>query len=360
MNIRSCFAAGAALILWASAAQAAFHLFRVDSLYSNADGSVQFVVLREATGSNGENMWAGNTLRATPTGGAARVFSFPQDLPGAATANRRVLVATPGFAALGIVTPDYVMPANFLPITSGQVNYAGVNTLNYAALPTDGVNMLSSNGAVVQNVATNFAGVSASVVPAAAVPVATAIEYYNAALDHYFITHLAPEIAILDAGVTIKGWTRTSQSFSVYKAAGTDTSPVCRYYIPPDKGNSHFYGRGTVECDATGQKNPTFVNEDGQFFHVKLPVGGVCPAGTINVYRVFSNRPDANHRYMVDAHIRDLMVSEQHWAAEGDGPDLVVMCVPPPPAAVAPVPPPTTDPPVMDPPMDPPGYGGYP
>ncbi len=357
MNLRARLVAGVAFVLWASAAQAAFHLFRVDALYSNADGTVQFVVLRETTGSNGENLWAGNTLRATPTGGAQRVFSFAEDLPNGATANRRVLVATPGFAALGIVTPDYVMPAGFLPIPSGQVNYAGVSTLNYTALPTDGVNMLTSAGAVVQNVATNFAGASASVVPAPSVPTATAVEFYNAALDHYFITHLAPEIAILDAGVTIKGWTRTGQSFNVITAAGTDTSPVCRYYIPPDKGNSHFYGRGTTECVATGEKNPTFVNEDPQFFHVRLPVLGVCPAGTVNVYRVFSNRPDANHRYMTDPHIRDLMVSEQHWVAEGDGPDLVVMCVPPPPAAAAPIAPPTTNPPRDDPPDDPPGYG---
>jgi hypothetical protein len=39
-----------------------------------------------------------------------------------------------------------------------------------------------------------------------------------------------------------------------------------------------------------GQKNPTFVNEDPQFFFVILPVAGVCPSGTINVYRVFDNR----------------------------------------------------------------------
>jgi len=25
-----------------------------------------------------------------------------------------------------------------------------------------------------------------------------------------------------------------------------------------------------------------------------LPVAGACPAGTVQVYRVFSNRPDAN------------------------------------------------------------------
>jgi len=83
---------------------------------------------------------------------------------------------------------------------------------------------------------------------------------------------------------------------------------------------------------------------------VILPVAGVCPAGTINVYRVFDNRTDANHRYMIDAAIRDTMVSQRNWIAEGDGPNLVVMCVPPnPTAATTPAPP------------EPPGPGyGYP
>ena len=242
--------AGAALVLWASFAQAAFHLFRLEQLYSNADGSVQFVVLREASGSNGENFWAGNPLRATPAGGAAQQFNFPTNLPSSATANRRVLVATPGFAALGIVTPDYIMPANFLPIAAGQVNYAGVDQINYAALPTDGVNALSRSGAAVQNVATNFAGASASVVPAAAIPIATVVEFYHQGLDHYFITDRAPEIAILDTGVHT-GWARTTLEFNVYAAAGPGTSPVCRFRIPPEYGDSHFYGRGTTECDET-------------------------------------------------------------------------------------------------------------
>ena len=33
---------------------------------------------------------------------------------------------------------------------------------------------------------------------------------------------------------------------------------------------------------------------------VFLPTAGVCPAGTTQVHRVFSNRQDANHRYMTD------------------------------------------------------------
>jgi len=313
------------LALCAPAVEAAFHMFRIEQLYSNADGTVQFVVLRETSGSNGENQWSGRTLRMTRPSGTS-TFTFPGNLP-PDTSLRRVLVATPGFASLGLVTPDYVMPAGFLSITGGTLNYAGVHQVTYQSLPTDGTSALSSSGAIIPNVATNFAGASASI--SAAPAVATVVEFYNTALDHYFITDRTDEIAILDAGVTIKGWARTGQSFNVYVAAGSGTSPVCRFYIPPANGDSHFFGRGTTECDDTATKFPTFVNEDPQFFHVILPTLGVCPAGTIGVYRVFSNRLDANHRYMIDRAIRDQMVSGRHWLAEGDGPDLIVMCVPP-------------------------------
>ena len=159
------------------------------------------------------------------------------------------------------------------------------------------------------------------------VTLSTVVEYYNASLDHYFITWVPDEIANLDAGTVIKGWVRTTKSFNTYRLATTGTSPVCRYYIPPDKGNSHFFGRGTTECNATGQKNPTFVLEDPAFMQMFLPAAGVCPANTVQVYRVFTNRPDANHRYMTDKAVRAQMVAKG-WAAEGDGPDLVVMCAP--------------------------------
>jgi hypothetical protein len=162
--------------------------------------------------------------------------------------------------------------------------------------------------------------------PPAPAPAAV-VEYYNASLDHYFITWIADEIAKLDAGTTIKGWQRTGQGFGTHTAAQAGTSPVCRYYIPPALGDSHFFGRGTAECEATGKNNPSFILESTDFMHMYLPVAGVCPAGTVQVYRVFSNRPDANHRYLVDRTLRDQMAAKG-WVVEGDGPDAVVMCAP--------------------------------
>ncbi|MFO1304146.1 MAG: M36 family metallopeptidase [Burkholderiales bacterium] len=153
-----------------------------------------------------------------------------------------------------------------------------------------------------------------------------AIEYYNAGFDHYFITWVPAEIKNLDTGVA-KGWTRTGQSFNVYSDAPAGTAAVCRIYIPPGKGDGHFFGRDTNECAGTMSKNPTFILESPDFFHLVPPSAGTCASGTVPVYRVFSNRADANHRYTTSRATRDQMVAKG-WVAEGDGADIVVMCAP--------------------------------
>ena len=152
----------------------------------------------------------------------------------------------------------------------------------------------------------------------------TVVEFYNQSLDHYFITYVAAEIAKLDNG-TFVGWARTGQSFKAYSTTQSGTSAVCRIYIPPGKGDGHFFGRDQNECDGTMTKNPTFILESATFLYLYPPTLGNCAAGQVPVYRVFSNRADANHRYTTDRATRDLMVTK-NWIAEGDGPDIVVMC----------------------------------
>ena len=157
------------------------------------------------------------------------------------------------------------------------------------------------------------------------VPV-TLVEFHNASLDHYFITHAADEIAKLDNG-TLKGWARTGLSFKGFATSASGTSAICRIYIPPGKGDGHFFGRDTTECDGTIARNPTFILESSTFFYEYSPSLGTCGAGQVPVYRVFSNRADANHRYTIDRAVRDQMVTKG-WLAEGDGPDVVVTCAP--------------------------------
>jgi hypothetical protein len=154
------------LFVAASSALADFHLFRIDQLYSNADGTVQFVVITEAFGFNGENLWNGHTLTSAH-GGDTATLVFNKNLPSSTTAGRHVLVATQGFAALGLVTPDYVVANGFLHVDGGTLNYAGVDQVTYASLPTNGAMAIDRTGAPVQNKATNFAGQSAAVTVAA-------------------------------------------------------------------------------------------------------------------------------------------------------------------------------------------------
>jgi hypothetical protein len=161
--------------------------------------------------------------------------------------------------------------------------------------------------------------------PATAATVSV-IEFYNQSLDHYFITYVADEIAKLDNG-TFKGWTRTGLSFKAFGTVQSATSAVCRIYIPPGKGDGHFFGRDTNECDGTMTKHPDFILESSTFLYLFPPTLGNCAAATVPVYRVYSNRADANHRYTTSRTVREQMVAKG-WLAEGDGADIVVMCAP--------------------------------
>ena len=77
--IGTCLAAVATL--FAGTALATYHLFAVEQIYSNADGSVQFIVLHETDGLNGENLLKGKTLKVTHAG-VTKSFTFPNNLPG--------------------------------------------------------------------------------------------------------------------------------------------------------------------------------------------------------------------------------------------------------------------------------------
>ena len=157
------------LAVASTTASAAFHLFTVEQVYSNADGTVQFIVLHNNTNANNEHLLGNHELISTGPG-PTQTFTFPSNLPSSQTAFKRVLIATPGFAALGLVTPDYIIPSGFVQRPNGAINFADLSVLAYSNLPTNGVQAVNPFGAPIQNVATNFAGQSASVSPTAGPP----------------------------------------------------------------------------------------------------------------------------------------------------------------------------------------------
>ncbi len=171
----------------------------------------------------------------------------------------------------------------------------------------------------------------------AAAATVDSIEFYNASLDHYFISSLPTEIAALDGG-RFPGWARTGYSFKVFptQADGGPTAlPVCRFYIPPEHGDSHFFSASASECAAEVENiatNPSYSNyveETPNAFYIALPdLGtGACAAGTTPVYRLWNQRTDSNHRYTTDVVVKAQMFA-RGYAAEGYGPDATAMCSP--------------------------------
>ncbi|MBS0484934.1 MAG: calcium-binding protein, partial [Proteobacteria bacterium] len=100
-----------------------FHIFHINEVYSNAAGTVQFIEFKGD--GNDQDEWAGRTITSSD-GVTTHTFNIPTNLPSAATLNKTVLVASQGFADLGIVTPDYIVPNGFLFTGAGTVNFPGM------------------------------------------------------------------------------------------------------------------------------------------------------------------------------------------------------------------------------------------
>jgi hypothetical protein len=140
-------------------ASAAFHLWTMNELYSNADGSVQFLEVTALTG--GQEFVGGHTLKST-IGGTTQTFNVPHDLPGD-TGGKRMLIATQGFANLGIVTPDFIVPNGFFSPTGGSLNWGeGSDVWTYGALPAPNLS-LNRDGTTSINSPRNFAGATGTI-----------------------------------------------------------------------------------------------------------------------------------------------------------------------------------------------------
>jgi hypothetical protein len=177
------------------------------------------------------------------------------------------------------------------------------------------------------------------------------VEYYYAGLDDYFITANPAEIQGLDNGVH-PGWVRTGLTFLAYSdpsVAPAGVSPVCRFYLLPQFGDSHFYSADPAECAATAVKFAgAWVEESPALFYIPLPdkTTGACPANTRPVYRFLNQNNQIHHRYTAEVDARNCMYYGSNpasdkdvdctqftttaWTEEGNGiaPNLPIMCSP--------------------------------
>ncbi len=294
--------AGCALALGAAFARAGIEAFAIESLYSNADGSLQFVVLRETQNQPGNDAWLGKTFKTTRNG-VTQTFTFPGDLPGADTAGKRVLIASQGLAALGLIAPDFVVPDRFL--ASGR-RHARRRWRGPARVRRIADGWRAGDGARWRHGAERRAQLRRR-------------EFGRAGRTRHRdrisqrrarpLFHQRPRArprSRSTAGASPAG-RAPGESFKVYPspASGSGVNPVCRFYIPPAHGNSHFFSASPQECAAIAQKAATdpaysgYVLESSAAFFIALPdtATGDCPAGTSPVYRLWNERPDSNHRY---------------------------------------------------------------
>jgi hypothetical protein len=130
----------------------------------------------------------------------------------------------------------------------------------------------------------------------------------------------ADEIAGLDAGAFGGAFVRTGRTFEVIDTAEAGTAPVCRFFTTPGTfgaKSSHFYTADPVECEGLKQ-NPNWIYEKIAF-HVAVPIGGACAAGTVPVYRAFNDGQTGapNHRFTTDLALYQQFTTTLGWLPEG-------------------------------------------
>ncbi len=147
---------------------------------------------------------------------------------------------------------------------------------------------------------------------------ADVFEFYNPAIDHYFVTAVAAEADMLDSGTPVAGWHRTGLEFKLRPAGSPLGLIACRFFgTPPFGPNSHFYTIDASEC-AKVRADPSWTYE-GIAFNADAPAAGVCAPDRIPVMRLYNDGMggQANHRYTTSRNEARQMHANG-WIVEGD------------------------------------------
>jgi len=136
------------------------HTWRVNEVFSNADGTVQFIELRESGGGQFETGVGGHPV--TTDANSVTILSNVAS----PTTFKSILFGTAAYDALpNSPTPDYIIPANFIEIGGDTVSYVPYSSLTFpgGALPTDGLRSLNADLSTGINSPTNYAGQTGSI-----------------------------------------------------------------------------------------------------------------------------------------------------------------------------------------------------
>ena len=322
---------------------------RVLQLYSTPDGEYQAVLL-EDTVNDAVDRFRGLTLVMHASGGTSRSVTLTPDrvyeTAVVVDGMRRFLVATRQLSFW--LRTQAELPNAFLETDGGTLAVFGGESRRYPPIAQDGAMAFEDDASTPS--ASNFA-LAQHPLPDARLasgadffanpPTAPIVrEYYHASLDRYFLAATQREKADLDAGHR-PGWKRTGRSFRSLEDGvyGIETVPVCRYYLPPPFGDTHFFSAFADECEAVARQWPSAILETAQAFRVALPerTNGLCMVRaspedpeastvTVPIFRAWNGRADANHRYSTSLAEQSEML-RRGWIAEGYGPYGATMCV---------------------------------
>jgi hypothetical protein len=182
--------------------------------------------------------------------------------------------------------------------------------------------------------AANSSSLAIDVLPAGKVASVALTEYYNAALDYYFLTGRAGDKAALNGFPTI--WARTGNEIKLYADANIDTLPLERHYFDKvargGSRGSHFFTALPSDQTLLTSLNPTNAPlvakpllEGVEGYAIPKTAAGTCPAGTTPIYRAFKGAPryvdDGNHRFSNTLAQHQDMVNRLGWTDDG-----VVFC----------------------------------
>src|SRR5208283_4292717 len=253
------------------------------------------------------------------------ILSTANDGTGAPNNPDYEFAAGTSFAAPHVAGTASLMIARNANLTPGHIQEIITGATRLFATGTScGLSGLCGSGLLDSTLALQSTFPGSEVAPPGTMPV---IEYYDAGLDHYFITANATEIATYDAALV----PRTGELFYAWTdpaLAPTNAVPVCRFYAG-GLINSHYYTADPSQCQYMIENaSPTWQLENKAAFYVQVPdATGACETGLLPVYKFFDNRVDANQRHTIDLSVRRAMINRA-WVPQGVLPNFVAWCTP--------------------------------
>ncbi|MBW2725821.1 MAG: hypothetical protein JRE71_15680 [Deltaproteobacteria bacterium] len=161
----------AATIFYAAGATAGIHTWDVVEVFSNANGTIQYVELFDF-GTNGTEVNVGNGSLSS----GLHSFSWANGTVTGPTNGQSYLIATAAFAALpGAPLPDVIIPADKVPFFSKSgdtVTFGNGDALTFGPVPINGSDSFDEGPppGVGPNTPKNYAGVQGNVFAPALVP----------------------------------------------------------------------------------------------------------------------------------------------------------------------------------------------